>query len=109
MKLVIAEKGDGENTMKDIEKSVVADDVTEIRLLDAQCHWNAGYNDFTFSCKIKGEDDILYMTESRHDDGDGVTINSEKDDIWERMTSGELFKLDDKLRVEIEYDTSYCM
>ena len=91
--------------MKDIEKSVVADDITEIRLLDAQCHWNAGYNDFTFSCKIKGEDDILYMTESRHDDGDGVTINSEKDDIWERMTSGELFKLDDKLRVEIEYDT----
>lgn len=38
--------------MKDIEKSVVADDITEIRLLDAQYHWNAGYNDYAFGCNI---------------------------------------------------------
>lgn len=90
--------------MKDIEKNITAEDITDIRLTDAQYHWGAGYNDFTFSCKIKGEDDILYLSETRHDDGDGVSIHSEKDDIWESMTTGELFKLDDMLRVEIEYD-----
>lgn len=89
--------------MKDIEKGIMAENITEIRMTDAEYNWSAGYNEFTFTCKIKGEDDILHMTEQRHDDGEGFVINSEKDDIWEHMTTGELFKLDDKLREEIEY------
>lgn len=89
--------------MMDIEKGILADDITDIRLTGAEYHWDAGYNEFTFTCRIKGEDDILHMTEQRHDDGEGIVINSEKDDIWEHMTTGEIFRLDDKLREEIEY------
>lgn len=89
--------------MRDIEKGIEAEDITDIRLTDAEYHWDAGYNEFTFACRINGEEDILHMTVQRHDDGEGFVIDSEKTDIWEHMTSGEFYKLDDRLCVEIEY------
>lgn len=90
--------------VKDIEKGIVSDDITDIRLTDAEYHWDSGYNEFSFACRIRGEENVLHMTVQRHDDGEGFVIDSEKDDIWEHMTSGELYKLDDRLHEEIEYD-----
>ena len=65
------------------EKDIVADDITDITLIQAGYYWNSGYNEFDFTCKIKGEDDVLHMREQRHDDGSSFVIRSEKDDIWE--------------------------
>ena len=86
-------------------KDIVADDITDITLIQAGYYWNAGYNEFDFTCKIKGEDDVLHMREQRHDDGSGIVIRSEKDDIWERITPSEVYKLDDKLQEAIQYGT----
>ena len=84
-------------------KDIVADDITDITLIQAGYYWNAGYNEFDFTCKIKGEDDVLHMREQRHDDGSGIVIRSEKDDIWERIAPSEVYKLDDKLQEVIQY------
>lgn len=86
-------------------KDIVADDITDITLIQAGYYWNAGYNEFDFACKIKGEDDVLHMREQRHDDGSGIVIRSEKDDIWERIAPSEVYKLDDKLQEAIQYGT----
>ena len=82
---------------------ITADDITDITLTQAGYYWEMGYNEFDFTCKIKGEDDILHMREQRHDDGSGFVIRSEKDDIWERITRKESCKLDDKLQEAIQY------
>ena len=86
-------------------KDIVADDITDITLIQAGYYWNAGYNEFDFTCKIKGEDDVLHMREQRHDDGSSIVIRSEKDDIWERIAPSEVYKLDDKLQEAIQYGT----
>ena len=86
-----------ENTM------ITADDITDITLIQAGYFWEMGYNEFDFTCKIKGEDDILHMREQRHDDGSGFVIRSEKDDILDRITRKESCKLDDKLQEAIQY------
>ena len=57
---------------------VTAADVTDIRLTQAGYYWDAGYNEFDFSCKINGEMDILHMVQQRHDDGYGLVIRAEK-------------------------------
>lgn len=84
-------------------KDIVAEDITDITLTQAGYYWYAGYNEFDFTCKIKGKDDVLHMREQRHDDGSGFVVHSEKDDIWERMTKSEAYKLDDKLQEAIRY------
>lgn len=85
------------------KEMIVAEDVTDIELTQAGYYWEMGFNEFDFTCKIKGEDDILHMREQRHDEGSGFVIRSEKDDIWERITRKEACKLDDKLQEAIQY------
>lgn len=85
------------------KEMIVAEDITEIELTRVGYYWEMGYNEFDFTCKIKGEDDELYMQEQRHDNGSGFVIHSGKNDIWERMTRAEACKLDDKLRETIQY------
>ena len=85
---------------------ITADDITDITLTQVGYYWEMGYNEFAFTCKIKGEDDVLHMREQRHDDGSGFVIRSEKDDIWERITRKEACKLDDKLQEAIQYGES---
>ena len=84
---------------------VTAADVTDIRLTQAGYYWDAGYNEFDFSCKINGEMDILHMVQQRHDDGYGLVIRSEKDDIWDRISGSEAFRLEEKLLDEVQYRT----
>lgn len=84
---------------------VTAADVTDIRLTQAEYYWDAGYNEFDFSCKINREMDILHMVQQRHDDGYGLVIRSEKDDIWDRISGSEAFRLEEKLLDEVQYRT----
>jgi len=89
---------------KDIEQGmVIAADVTDIRLTQAGYYWDAGYNEFDFSCKINGEMDILHMVQQRHDDGYGLVIRAEKNDIWDRISGSEAFRLEEKLLDEVQY------
>ena len=73
---------------------ITAADVTDIRLTQAGYYRDAGYNEFDFSCKINGEKDIIHMVQQRHDDGYGLVIRSEKDDIWDRISGSEAFRLE---------------
>ena len=54
---------------------------THIRLTQAGYYWDAGYNEFDFICKIEGIEERIYMVQQRHDEGYGLVIRSEKDDI----------------------------
>ena len=91
---------------KDIEQGMVmAADVTDIRLAQTGYYWDAGYNEFDFSCKINGEKDIIHMVQQRHDDGYGLVIRAEKNDIWDRITGSEAFRLEEKLLDEVQYRT----
>lgn len=82
---------------------ITAADITDIRLTQAGYYWDAGYNEFDFSCKINGEKDAIHMVQQRQDDGYGLVIRSEKEDIWERISSKEAFELEGKLLDEVEY------
>lgn len=84
---------------------VMASDVTDIRLTQAGYYWGAGYNEFDFSCKINGKMDILHMVQQRHGDGYGLVIRAEKNDIWDRITGSEAFRLEEKLLDEVQYRT----
>ena len=87
------------------KKDIVANDITDITLTHAGYYWHAGYNEFDFICKIKGEDNVIHMIEWRHDDGSGITIHSEKNDIGKRIALQEVYKLYDKLQEVIQYGT----
>ncbi|MDD3167982.1 MAG: hypothetical protein PHC91_00780 [Eubacteriales bacterium] len=88
---------------RDEKEMITAEDITDIVLTQAEYYWEMGFNEFDFTCKIKGAEDVLHMREQRHDDGSGFVIHSEKDDIWERIARTEAYKLDDKLQEAIQY------
>ena len=92
-----------ENTEEKI--SVTAEEVTDIRLTQAGYYWDAGYNEFDFICTIEGVEDKIHMIQQRHDEGYGLVIRSEKDDIWDRISESEAFKLEEKLLDEVQYRT----
>lgn len=45
------------------------------------------------------------MVQQRHDEGYGLVIRSEKDDIWEQISGREAFRLEEKLLDEVQYRT----
>lgn len=56
------------------KEMIVAEDITDIKLTRAGYYWEMGFNEFDFTCKIKGEDDTLHMREQRHDEGNCFTL-----------------------------------
>ncbi len=46
---------------------------------------------------------MIQYTLEYHDDGEGFTIHTEKDDIWNRMSTQELERLDVKLGQQVLY------
>lgn len=60
---------------------------------------------FDFTCRIEGQEDRINMVQQRHNEGYGLVIRSEKDDIWERLSGSEAFRLEEKLLDEVEYRT----
>lgn len=85
--------------------SITAEEVTDIRLTQAGYYWEAGYNEFDFTCRIEGTEDRIHMVQQRYDEGYGLVIRSEKDDIWNRISGSEAFKLEEKLLDEVQYRT----
>lgn len=85
--------------------SITAEEVTDIRLTQAGYYWEAGYNEFDFTCRIEGTEDRIHMVQQRHDEGYGLVIRSEKDDIWDRISGSEAFRLEEKLLDEVQNRT----
>ena len=85
--------------------SITAEEVTDIKLTQAGYYWEAGYNEFDFTCRIEGTEDRIHMVQQRHDEGYGLVIHSEKDDIWDRISGSEAFRLEEKLLDEVQYRT----
>lgn len=81
----------------DNKGTIAIDNITDIVLTKADYCWNNGYNEFTFACKINGKEDEIYLTEERHDDGTSFIINSKTDDIWEKLSPNDAYKLEDIL------------
>ena len=86
------------------EKLLTAEDVTDIRLESSSYSAVSREKEYHLTCKINGVPDTLVYTVSQHDDGEGFTIQSQKDDIWKKMSRPELEKLEDVLARAVEFD-----
>ena len=89
------------------QKTLTAEDVTDIRLESSSYSAVSREKEYHLSCKINGVPDTLVYTVSQHDDGEGFTIRSgqrEEDDIWKKMPQPELEKLEAVLARAVEFD-----
>ena len=86
------------------EKPLTAEDVTDIQVESSSYSAISREKEYHLSCKINGVPDTLVYTVSQHDDGEGFTIQSQKDDIWNKMSRPELEKLEDVLARAVEFD-----
>ena len=85
------------------EQSLTADDIQNLVLIDREYIRGTRTTVYDFECDIRGEHDKLQYTLEYHDDGEGFTIHTEKDDIWERMPEPELARLEGILGREALY------
>ncbi len=85
------------------QDALTAEDITDLRLVDSEYMSGTRTKIYDFDCKVKGEANRLQYTLEYHDDGEGFTIHTEKDDIWNRMSTQELGRLDAKLGQEVLY------
>ena len=85
------------------EPPLTADDVQNLVLIDRKYIRGTRTTVYDFECDIRGEHDKLQYTLGYHDDGEGFTIHTEKDDIWERMPEPELARLEGILVREALY------
>ena len=86
------------------EKPLTAENVTDIQVESSSYSAISREKEYHLSCKINGVPDTLVYTVSQHDDGEGFTIQSQKDDIWNKMSRPELEKLEDVLARAVEFD-----
>ena len=85
------------------EQPLTADDVQNLVLIDREYIRGTRTTVYDFECDIRGEHDKLQYTLGYHDDGEGFTIHTEKNDIWERMPEPELARLEGILGREALY------
>ena len=85
------------------QDTLTAEDITDLQLVDSEYMSGTRTTIHDFDCKVKGEANRLQYTLEYHDDGEGFTIHTEKDDIWNRMSMQELERLDVKLGQEVLY------
>ncbi|RKJ18713.1 DUF3849 domain-containing protein [bacterium D16-50] len=85
------------------EKPLAADDIKNLVLINREYFAASRTTVYDFECDIRGEHDSLQYTLEYHDDGEGFTIHTEKDDIWERMPEPELERLEGILSREAVY------
>ena len=85
------------------QDTLTAEDITDLQLVDSEYMSGTRTKIHDFDCKVKGEANRLQYTSEYHDDGEGFTIHTEKDDIWNRMSTQELERLDVKLGQEVLY------
>ena len=88
---------------EDAEKPLTAEDVQNLVLINREYFAGSRTTVYDFECDIRGEHDSLQYTLEYHDDGEGFTIHTTKDDIWERMPEPELERLEGILSREAVY------
>ncbi|GFI08078.1 hypothetical protein IMSAGC007_00522 [Lachnospiraceae bacterium] len=93
----------GQVQREDAEKPLTADDIQNLVLTNREYFAGSRTTVYDFECDIRGEHDSLQYTLEYHDDGEGFTIHTEKDDIWERMSEPELERLEGILAREAVY------
>ncbi len=94
---------DGQIQKDHTEKPLTADDIQNLVLTGREYFAGSRTTVYDFECDIRGEHDSLQYTLEYHDDGEGFTIHTEKDDIWERMSEPELERLEGILSREAVY------
>ena len=94
---------DGQIQKDHAEKPLTADDIQNLVLNSREYFAASRTTVYDFECDIRGEHDSLQYTLEYHDDGEGFTIHTEKDDIWERMSEPELERLEGILSKEAVY------
>ena len=94
---------DGQIQKDHAEKPLNADDIQNLVLTGREYFAGSRTTVYDFECDIRGEHDSLQYTLEYHDDGEGFTIHTEKDDIWERMSEPELERLEGILSREAVY------
>ena len=85
------------------EAPLVAEDVQNLVLINREYSAGTRTTVYDFECDIRGEHDTLQYTLEHHDDGEGYTIHTQKDDIWERMSEPELERLEGIISREALY------
>lgn len=85
------------------EAPLVAEDVQNLVLINREYSAGTRTAVYDFECDIRGEHDTLQYTLEQHDDGEGFTIHTQKDDIWERMSEPELERLEGIISREALY------
>ena len=94
---------DGQIQNDNTDKPLSADDIQNLVLTKREYFAGSRTTVYDFECDIRGEHDSLQYTLEYHDDGEGFTIHTEKDDIWERMPEPELERLEGILSREAVY------
>ena len=94
---------DGQIQKDSTDKPLTADDIQNLVLTNREYFAGSRTTVYDFECDIRGEHDTLQYTLEYHDDGEGFTIHTEKDDIWERMPEPELERLEGILSREAVY------
>ena len=101
------EQARGETSGHDVQRSgerpLTADEIKNLVLTKREYFSGSRTTVYDFECDIRGEHDSLQYTLQYHDDGEGFTIHTEKDDIWERMSEPELERLEGILSREAVY------
>lgn len=92
-----------ENKPEEDGQPLRAEDVQNLVLVNRQYSSVSRTTEYDFTCEIRGEQDILHYMVEYHDDEEGFTIHTEKDDIWERMSEPELERLERVLEREALY------
>lgn len=95
-------KEQSQNKSEIISEKLTAEDVKVLQGISISRKQSSRTTTYQFECEIKGEKDRLTYELSQHDDSEGFTIHTEKNDIWERMEINELRKLEEVLSVEAE-------
>ena len=94
---------DGKKQEDYAEKPLTLDDIQNLVLTGREYFAGSRTTVYDFECDIRGEHVSLQYTLEYHDDGEGFTIHTEKDDIWERMSEPELERLEGILSKEAVY------
>ena len=95
-------KEQSQNKSEITSEKLTAEDVKVLQGISIERVPHLRTTTYQFACEIKGEKDTLTYELSQHDDSEGFTIHTEKNDIWERMEINELRKLEEMLSVEAE-------
>ena len=93
---------DGTDRTEAVQEKLTVGDVKVLQGISIEHAPRSRTTTYQFTCEIKGEKDTLTYELSRHDEGEGFTIHTKKNDIWERMETNELRKLEEMLSVEAE-------